>query len=606
MFMKNVVCSRGIAAIALIAVAGYSHARVDGAGTVGAQSGIAEAISRVFADNDGGIGSEAAQPAAQTFIDAVDAATANAEQLDDAVETDEEAADFLMQATFGPTTESIAELRSLGYSEWFKRQLAYEPDFYLDEAMVAERRDGNGLPAERNTMNTWFEKAATNDDQLRQVAVFALSQVFPTSLLADIRKSLIHATFKDALVRNAFGNYRDVLQDITYNPLMGEWLTYAGNEKSNPETGAEPDENFAREIMQLFTIGLVELQQNGRPKIVNGQEVETYDNTDITELAKVFTGLDQDNVGFQGRTGSFTNFENDVLPLLMYDDYHSEGPKTFLGETVPAYSDGDRSVSDALDILFNHENVAPFISTILIQRLVTSNPGAGYVERVSGAFNSGTYTLPDGSSVGTGDRGDLAATFAAILFDVGARGDWRFEDSDAGNISGKVRDPITRTVHYHRVADVYDFWAYRAFTYSDIGALPFRSPSVFNFYSHDFIPTSNLASGDADLIAPELQIYNGPRLIEYFNMMSSLVKNSEASDSWIPRYTEELPLADNPAALADHLNLVYTAGRMSDGVLQDMIDAIESISLERDNARLDRVRAATILSISSVPFIVSQ
>ncbi|MDB3935585.1 DUF1800 domain-containing protein [Granulosicoccus sp.] len=588
-------------AVSIFVVMGHSQAAIEPIEGTGSHSGGID-LFKLFTRSSNRNGAPAAMPSQA----AVDAATANAEQLDDAVETDEEAADFLMQATFGPTTESIAELRALGYSEWFKRQLAYTPDLYLDEALDAEREFGSGRSAERNTMNTWFEKAATNDDQLRQVAVFALSQVMPTSLLADIRKSLIHATFKDALVSNAFGNYRDVLQDMTYTPLMGEWLTYAGNEKANPETGAAPDENFAREIMQLFTIGLVELQQNGRPKLVNGQEVETYDNTDITELAKVFTGLDWDLVGFQGRVGSFADFDRDVRPMVMYSDFHSEGPKTFLGETVPEYADGNRTISDALDILFNHENVAPFISSILIQRMVTSNPGAGYVERVSEAFSSGTYTLPDGSSVGTGDRGDLAATFAAILFDVGARGDWRFEDSDAGNVSGKVRDPITRTVHYLRVSDSYDFWTYRAYTYSDIGALPFRSPSVFNFYRHDYIPTSNLASGDADLIAPELQIYNGPRLVEYFNLMSSLVRHTDDSDSWIPRFTEELALADNPAALADHLNLVYTAGRMSDGVLQDMIDAIESISLERDNARLDRVRAATMLSISSIPFIVSQ
>ena len=525
--------------------------------------------------------------------------------LEDAVDTNEEAADLLMQATFGPTSDSIAELRALGYSEWFKQQLAYEPDFYLDEALEAEREYGSGRTAERNTMNTWFEKAVTRDDQLRQVAVFALSQLIPTSLLADIRKSLIHATFKDILVRNAFGNYRDILQEITYSPLMGEWLTYSGNEKADPDTGAVPDENYAREIMQLFTIGLVELEQNGNPKLLNGEQIETYDAEDIGNLAKVFTGLDWDTVGFQGRVGSFTDFDRDVRPMVMYSDFHSDGPKTFLGETVPEYADGNQTISHALDIIFNHENVAPFVSKILIQRLVTSNPGAGYVERVSQAFSTGTYILPDGSSVGSAERGDLAATFAAILFDVGARGDYRFEDSDAGNASGKLRDPITRMVHYMRVSEVTDFWANTAYALSDMGALPFRSPSVFNFYRHGYVPSRSF-TGDADLIAPEIQIFDGPNIISFLNLMSAMVRRSDSSDFHIPRFTELLSLADNSRELAEHLSLVYTAGRMSDQALQEMIDVIESIPDTGDDSKLERVRAATMLSLSAVEFNVGQ
>ena len=512
-----------------------------------------------------------------------------------------------MQATFGPTTESIAELRSLGYSAWFRRQLAYEVDDYLDEAQAGEALHGSNRSAERFTMNSWFERAATADDQLRQVATFALSQLMPTSTLPTIRKSQLHASFKDVLQTNAFGNYRDILQGITYNPLMGHWLTYVGNTKANPETGAEPDENYAREILQLFTIGLVELEQNGREKLSNGVSIETYDNTDITGLAAVFTGLYWAGLEFNGRTTTGSVTSRDTLPMQMHNEYHSEGTKTFLGKTVPAYTDGNQTISDALDIIFEHDNVAPFVSNILIQRMVTSNPGAGYVERVADAFTNGLYQLPDGTSVGSGERGDMSAVFAAIIFDIGARGNYRVEDSDAGVATGKVRDPITRLVHWMRVSQVIDYDADSSYFFGDIGALPFRSPSVFNFYRPGYV-ASNSQTGDAGLVAPELQIFNGPNIIAFLNRMNSMITRKESvQDFYIPQYTELLAIADDSALLADRLNLLYTAGRMSEGTLQDLTDVIETVVVsgsdeEQDEDRRNRVNVATLLSLSSVEF----
>ena len=546
------------------------------------------------------------------YQDAIDFASSDSTwQLDDVVETDEEAADFLIQATFGPTVESIAELRSLGYSAWYRQQLAYEVDEYLDEAQAGEAEYGSNSKAERFTMNSWFSRAVTGDDQLRQVATFALSQLIPTSTLTASRKSQLQALFKEILQTNAFGNYRDILQEITYNPLMGEWLTFAGNEKADPDTGAAPDENYAREIMQLFTIGLVELEQNGREKLQNGESIETYDNTDVTELAKVFTGLYWANTSFNGRINSSSTAETDLFPMEMHNEYHSEGTKTFLGSTVAQYDDGNQTISDALDILFEHDNVAPFVSNILIQRLVTSNPGAGYVERVSEAFNTGLYTLPDGTSVGTGERGDLSAVFAAILFDLGARGDFRTEDSDAGNASGKVRDPITRLVHWMRVAEIEGFEAPHAYVFSDLGALPFRAASVFNFYRPGFV-ASNAATGDEDLVAPELQIFVGPNIIEFLNQMNALIPRTTANaDYYLPQYTSMLEVADDSTALADRLNLVYTAGRMSDATLQDLKDVIESVVVtgtedEQNTAKLNRIYVGTFLSVSSVEFTIGR
>ena len=531
--------------------------------------------------------------------------------IDDQVETDEEAADFLMQATFGPTIDSIAELRSLGYSAWYRKQLAFEVDEYLDEAQAGEAAYGSNRNAERFTMNSWFTKAVTGDDQLRQVATFALSQLIPTSTLPTIRKSQLHASFKDILQTNAFGNYRDILQEITYSPLMGHWLTYVGNTKANPETGAEPDENYAREILQLFTIGLVELEPNGKEKLSDGASIETYDNTDITGLAKVFTGLYWAGLQFNGNVTSGSLTSRDTLPMEMHNEYHSEGTKTFLGKTVPEYADGNQTISDALDIIFEHDNVAPFVSNILIQRMVTSNPGAGYVERVANAFTTGLYMLPDGSSVGSGERGDLSAVFAAIILDIGARGEYRVKDSDAGNATGKVRDPVTRIVHWMRVSQVAGYDADSSYFLSSIGALPFRSPSVFNFYRPGYV-ASNSQTGDAGLVAPELQIFNGPNIIAFLNRMNAMItRNETAHDFYIPQYTELLAVADDSMMLANRLNLLYTAGRMSEGTLQDLANVIETVVIagsdeEQDADRRNRVNVGTLLTVSSVEFNIGR
>lgn len=528
------------------------------------------------------------------------------EGSDDIVGTDTEAANFLLQSTFGPTEDSIEALRELGYSQWFRNQIAYPIDGYLDKTLAQELIGGSNRNSERYSLNTWFEKAVTGDDQLRQVATYALSQIFATSTLTNltIRKSTMHAVFKDILQNNAFGNYRDVLQEVTYSTQMGNWLTYVGNRKADPETGSLPDENYAREIMQLFTIGVVQLNQDGTAVIRNGEEVELYAGDDIRGLAKVFTGLYWPGTSFDGRISVQSNHNTDLPPMVMHDEYHSEGTKTFLGTTIPEFSDGDNSISAALDVLFNHDNMPPFVSKILIQRLVTSNPSASYVERVANAFTNGTYQLPDGSSVGSGQRGDLVPVWAAILFAPEARGDYRFENTVAANQFGKLRDPIERFVHWMRVSDVRGFDMEIIARFGDVNILPFRSPSVFNFYRSGYV-ASNTSTGDAGLMAPELQIFNGPNIIGFLNTMRSFIsRSSESSEYFFPAYTAEIVLADNAQALVDHLNLVYTANQMTEQTQQDMIEAIESISITANDARARRVHVATMLTFAAVEFNV--
>ena len=483
----------------------------------------------------------------------------------DVVETDTEAANFLLQATFGPTADSISELRSLGYSEWFRQQINTDIAPYIDDAVLAEETTPSSRNRHRFAFNFWMQKATNGPDQLRQRAVFALSEIIATANNGSRlqRKSQLHATFKDHFQFNAFGNYRNLLQDVTYNPLMGRWLTYVGNRKADPATGSQPDENYAREVMQLFTIGLVELNIDGTPRTNNGEPIETYTQEDVVGLAKVFTGLYWAGTGFDRTESLHTRLPQDILPMDMHQQFHSEGPKTFLGQTLPDFGDGNRSITEALDVLFAHPNVAPFIGRQLIQRFTTSSPSNAYVERVATAFNDGRYTLPDGTQVGTGERGNLEPVFAAILFDPEARTANRFSDNNFAKSWGKIREPMIRFVHWMRVANVVniDIQGIRQFNGDWLfDQRPFNAPSVFNFFRPGYV-APNTRSGDAGLTTPELQIAGDSNLIEYFNEMRDFIRNNTDDDSaFVPRddYLVERSLADSAGELVDYFDLIYT------------------------------------------------
>ena len=249
--------------------------------------------------------------------------------------------------------------------------------------------------------------AIEGEDQLRQRMAFALSQILVIShaegnLLFEVPNTVAH--YQDILVSNAFGNYRDLLEEVTYAPAMGEYLTYLQNIKGDAATGRMPDENYAREVMQLFSIGLVELEQDGDVITQGGIPVEVYDNTDVTGLAKVFTGLSLSGDEF---FFDFRTLPPDALhsPMQVYPEWHSELEKTFLGTSIAAGTGPAESIDLALDALVDHPNTAPFLARQLIQRFVTSHPEPDYIGRVAAAFSEGQYTLPNGTIVGDGRRG---------------------------------------------------------------------------------------------------------------------------------------------------------------------------------------------------------
>ena len=537
----------------------------------------------------------------------------------DVVETAEEAANFLLQATFGPTEESITELQDLGYSAWFRQQIDTDIDRYIDDAIRAEEGTTSSLARGRLTFNFWMDKAVNLPDQLRQRTVFALSEIISTATNQSPlwRKTQLHATFKDHFQFNAFGNYRDLLEDVTYSPLMGNWLTYVGNTKADPVTGSAPDENYAREILQLFTIGLVELNNDGTEKTTSdGNAIETYTQEDIVELAKVFTGLYWAETNFGSSPSQHTALPRDVLPMEMHNEYHSEGSKTFLGETVPDFGDGNRTISAALDIIFEHPNVGPFISRQLIQRFTTGHPSNEYIGRVATAFNTGEYVLPDGSDIGSGERGDMVPVLAAVLFDNDARSDSRFANDDFGTSWGKVREPIIRFVHWMRIANVtnIDIVSNNIFDPNwQFGQQPFNAPSVFNFFRPGYV-ASNTLTGDAGLTQPELQIATGTNLIGFFNRMRDYVTRSTDEDTYFVPADDylrerEILATGSVADLTDYLNLVYTANQMSDETWQKIHDAIDAIDVPSNNsfeALRQQAMVGTLLAVTSVESITQR
>ncbi len=344
---------------------------------------------------------------------------------------DAEAVRFLQQATFGATPADIARVKEVGYENWISEQFGLTRNSHL-EFLTRQVP----LPIPPNTQNSsaplyysFWRQALSSSDQLRQRTAFTLSQIIVTSaaeaqLANDADDAHGLAAYLDILSEHAFGNYRDILQSVSTHPTMGVYLTSLGNRGDN---GRTPDENYAREVMQLFTIGLFELNMDGTQKLVNGQPVETYDMDDIRNLAKVFTGWSWGNQGTPDPSntrfgGGNADPMRRVIPMQFYPQYHSPDAKTFLSANIPAGTSGVESMRIALDTLFAHPNTAPFIAKQYIQRMVTSNPSPGYVQTVAQAFATGRFTSPNTNRTSVrqprrparGGGGDTAASGSAL------------------------------------------------------------------------------------------------------------------------------------------------------------------------------------------------
>lgn len=539
--------------------------------------------------------------------------------------TQAQASRLLSQATFGPSLNAIDALVEEGAEQWFLRELEKPPTKHLQHVLDSFGPDGQFLDERGNVLesvrfsasDSFWEVAITADDQLRQRMAFALSQILVVSANSNLFKvPQTVAHYMDTLTEGAFGNYRDLLEAVTYSPAMSIYLTYIGNQKADPETGRVPDENYARELLQLFTLGLVALNADGTPALdENGNQQELYDNGDITELAKVFTGFYFSGVDF-GTPIERIPLAAYYSPMEISAEFHSPLPKRVVGTQIPAGTGGDETVRQALDAIFAHPNVGPFLARQLIQRFVTSAPEPAYVARVAAAFDSGEYQLPSGTTVGQGERGDLQAVIAAVLFDPQARD----EAAAAADTFGKLREPVIRFTHWARAFNINSADATYELALKDTGASlrlgqhPYRSPSVFNFYRPGYIAPGT-ETGAAGLTAPELQITTAASLVGYANYITLYTlgespqverEGAEIAPAYRPDFSAQLALADDTEALLDQLDTLLTFGQLRDTTRERIAAIIDEFDMQTPEQRLLRVRLAIVMVMTAPEYIVQR
>jgi len=444
-----------------------------------------------------------------------------------------DAARFLSQASFGGDMTDINSVMNMGFDAWINDQKTKPvSDYHMEVEDIWDivyngylnagyQPDDIFGPYHPHFNYAWFEHLMTKDDQMRQRISYALSQIMVVSVNSDLTDwAYALGSYYNVLQDHAFGNYKDLLLEVTLHPAMGYYLSHYNNPKSNPAANIHPDENYAREIMQLFTIGLYEMNIDGSYKMSGGNRIPTYNNAHIKEFAKVFTGLGPG--GLQPWVDWTNNpyFGLDMysadrtVPMIMYESWHEQGSKTLLAgqaysSTIPAGQTGMEDIEDAVDFLFNHPNVGPFVARRMIQRLIKSNPSPDYIEAVALAFNNN----------GQGVRGDMTAMLKAILLHPEARSCGGIESADAG----RLREPLLRFTNlikcFPTIAPNNNYWNTARDLEEDMGQRPLAAPSVFNFYTPDYQPIGPLL--DQGLVAPEFQIFNSHTAAGYINKIHS-------------------------------------------------------------------------------------
>lgn len=447
---------------------------------------------------------------------------------------------FLWQASFGPTPEEVSHVMELGVEGWIDHQfqlslprsqmsrtieiaMMAEPEFQWFEKSVFNRSGKHSV--QHYQLSAWWEQALTSPDQLRQRVAYALSQILVVSTAEPPlqRRSEALAVYNDLLLKHAFGNYRELLSAIVYSPAMGIYLSHQGNRKANPKKQTSPDENFARELMQLFSLGLYQISLDGTPVLdTDGKKIPAYSQQDVMELARIFTGWDL--VGNK-RFGQKAFDVGTYLESMEFTArFHDSGTKRILGDTISENLDGQQEIEAALDILFSQHSVAPYVSRLLIQRLVTSNPSPEYIQRVSLAFGNN----------GEGVRGDMKAVIKAILLDDEAR---LAKDSLPYPIARKLKEPIIAFSGLLRFLKVRPAPPWKTklgglmhqiywFSRLNVGQDPLRSHSVFNFYEPDFQPAGDAFSGN-QFVAPEAAVLDTVSLAKYSNLVRITLGNSD-------------------------------------------------------------------------------
>ena len=534
-----------------------------------------------------------------------------------------EAARFLTQCTFGVTDADIVDVRGLGYADWLDGQMAMKPFSML---AAVRQRLATQTPYRTDEHGAYVESfwtgAIKRPDQLRQRMQFALSQIFVVSRETEeleFNGSLGTTNYYDLLGANAFKNWRNLLEIVTLNPMVGIFLSFVKNDKEDPATGRTPDENYAREIMQLFSIGTILLNQDGTPQLdANGATIPTYSHDgDIAGLAKVFTGISwfsptPDDGTFLSSAYSYFDKggqNGNPVQMMYYPTHHSLSEKKFLGVTIPASATSNPAgdVKIALDALFHHQNTAPYFAKRLIQQFVTSNPTPAYVSRVAAMFGDN----------GQGVRGDMGAVLKAALLDADARntaaaqGDPNF---------GKLREPMIRVTNWGRAFSARSKNGH--FSIGETGSPSLLSqgildaPSVFNFWRAGYVPPHTRIA-DAGMVAPEMQVLSELSAAAYANLMQSAVtagigtnQITFSGSDVLSDYTQEIAIAADTNALLDRLNLLLFYGQMSAGLRSRIFTPVNAIALpttgSTTTARTNRTKLAVLLSLVSGEYLTQR
>ncbi|MEX0329837.1 MAG: DUF1800 family protein [Puniceicoccaceae bacterium] len=502
----------------------------------------------------------------------------------------EDASRFLTQATFGPTMTSINQVRKQGYESWIDEQIQNVAPSLLFPAVneyfkdyVSHRLDlslNDVFSGQRYFVSAWTQSMLTAPDQVRQRVAYALSQIVVISYaedeLATNPRSM--AAYYDMLVENAFGNYYDILRHVTFSPLMGVYLSHLGNQKARPEINLFPDENYARELMQLFTIGLWELNEDGTQKLdLQGNPIPSYGLREVTELARVMTGFWISGQAWGETAEIGWNNMNGSRPMIMYPERHDFGEKVLLnGYVIPARvataENGYKDIENALQHLFYHPNTPVFISKQLIQFMVTDNPSGDYVQRIQNVFVDN----------GHGVRGDLGAVVKAILLDPEARSLVTAQDDP---FFGRLREPSIRLIGLGRAFGVgfedYFQWIGNNQFHSATYQQPMSSPSRFNFYPPSFTPTGILANNGK--VGPVFKITDSISSIALPNLFWEILIESfsepinEAPKIFL-NFGDYLPMEEEHAIIVDRMNLIFCQGQMTSVTRSNILTALGQLA----------------------------
>jgi endo-chitodextinase len=535
-------------------------------------------------DNAGAV----TKSAAVTFSVVLPTPTAKA--ADDAVR-------LLLQATFGPSSADVDRVHALGVSGWVAEQLATPLTYsHVEYLKQAEALTGKKAEEEHAYEAIW-QNFLFGADQLRARMAFALSEIIVISNIAPDQDTWALASWMDMLYRNAFGNYRTLLEDATLHPAMGYYLNMLGNDRENPTKGYRPNENYARELLQLFSIGLTKLNLDGTPVLdASGKPVPTYDQSVVEGFAQVFTGWSfAGNDTTSNSAFYYPKVEDWLDPMVPWPKRHSAGTKQLLdGAVLPANQTPQQDLKDALDNVFNHPNVGPFVARRLIQFFVTSNPSPGYISRVASRFNNN----------GKGERGDLSAVIAAVLTDAEARS----TTLAAGATFGKLREPVIRFTHLMRATGAKADNGRNSVWWLDspedaLGQSPLLAPSVFNFFSPFFARPGPIAA--AGLVSPEFQIHTETQVVGSANFLSDVLWNRGFGFRTDGKLRMDLApwqaLAADATALTEAINLVFTANSLSVATRASMAKAVAAVPAAKT---YERVRVALTLLMVAPDFVV--